>query len=112
MKNSLRIVYTEQRAFGQVPIAEVAIDFGTRDDIPAVLKGIQRLYCNIPVRERVFAVLEECRLASFDCFDERDQAAAKLNSGFGRPGMHLWIGNQLVITNGGCLAGFAVGEPL
>ena len=88
----MRVVYSEQLSFDQVPIEEVVIDSSSRDDIPAVLKAIQYLYANPPLREKVFALLEEHLLESVDQADEREQAAAaKLNPALGRPGMHLWI---------------------
>ena len=88
----MRVVYTEQLSFEQTPIEEVEIDPGSRDDIPAALKGIQHLYCNVPLRERVFTLLEEHILDRVDRADEQEQAAAaRVNPALGRPGMHLWI---------------------
>ena len=52
------VVYTEKLSFEQTPIEEVAIAPRSRDDIPAALKGVQHLYCNVPLREQVFALLE------------------------------------------------------
>ena len=103
----MRIVYTEQLSFDQVPIDEVEIDPGSRDDIPAVLKGIQCLYSNVSLRERVFALLEEHLLERVDRADQQEQAAAaKLNPGLGRPGMPLWIVLVLALLEQGLKCDF------
>ena len=88
----MRVVYTEQLSFEQTPIEEVELDPRSRDDIPAALKGIQHLYSNVPLRERVFTLLEQHILDGVDRADEPQQAAAaRVNPALGRPGMHLWI---------------------
>ena len=45
--------------FGEIAIAQIEFDSKSRDDIPAVLKGLQHIYTNPPLRERVFALLLE-----------------------------------------------------
>ena len=55
----MRIVHDSHIALGQIPIPEIEIDPGSHDDIPAVLKGIQHIYCDEPLRESVFDLLEE-----------------------------------------------------
>ena len=103
----MRIVYTEQLSFDQVPIDEVEIDPGSRDDIPAVLKGIQCLYSNVSLRERVFALLEEHLLERVDRADQQEQAAAaKINPGLGRPGLPLWIVLVLALLKQGLKCDF------
>ena len=87
-----RAVYTEQLSVDQVPIDYVAIDPARCHDISAVLKGFQHLYGNVPLRERVFALIEEHLLTSVGRADEHEQtAAARLNPGLGHPGTHPWV---------------------
>ena len=63
--------------FGEIAIAQIEIDSKSRDDIPAVLKGLQHIYTNAPLRERVFALLLE-------------QVRPGVDLKVGRPGMDLW----------------------
>ncbi len=73
----MRIVKHPQHQFGQVDIAEIPIDARLRDDIPAILKGLQHLYVNEAIRREVFALLE-------------DVLGSQTNKEVGRPGMELW----------------------
>jgi hypothetical protein len=58
-------------------IAEIVISPRSRDDIPAVLKGLQYIYINTNIRTKVFALLETSLRS-----DARQDT--------GRPGMDLW----------------------
>ena len=79
-------------SFDQVLIDEVEIDPGRRHDTPAVRKRVYELYSKVPLRQRVFAIVEKHLLESVTCADNQEWAfAAKLNPAFGRPGIHLWI---------------------
>jgi len=73
----MRIVKHSQSSFGQTNIADIRIDPRSRDDIPAVLKGLQYIYVNTGIRDKVFALLEESLVS-----DARQDT--------GRPGMELW----------------------
>jgi len=73
----MRIVKTSQLHFGQVDISEIKLDPRSRDDIPAVLKGLQYIYTTENIRERVFALLESA-------------LPKDINQDTGRPGMELW----------------------
>lgn len=79
----MRIVNRPQRQFGQVDIADIQFDARSRDDIPAILKGLQYIYVNDPIREKVFTCLEKT-------------ITSKINRNTGRPGMLLW--NILVLA--------------
>ena len=48
----MRIVHDFQTALGQIPIEDIEIDPRSRDDIPAVLKGIQHIYCDLKLRQQ------------------------------------------------------------
>ena len=84
----MRIVKNYQTAFDQIAIEDIPIDASSRDDIPAVLKGIQHVYRDLKVRERLFARLQEHLLQPAG--SATDAADGKLNAALGRPGMELW----------------------
>ena len=71
----MREVQKRQFQFGQVAIEDIWLDPKSRDDIPAVLKGLQHLYK--AHREELFSLLER---------HIRPGADRKV----GLPGMHLW----------------------
>ena len=73
----MRIVKNPQAQFGQIDIAAIQIDARSRDDIPALLKGLQYIYSHEAIREQVFKQLESAL----------DSQAYR---GVGRPGMELW----------------------
>ena len=75
----------------QIAIEDIQIDASSRDDIPAVLKGIQHVYRDLAVRERLFALLEEhLRQPAGSATDAADATVGKLNPALGCPGMELW----------------------
>ena len=73
----MREVQRRQFQFGQAPIGQIWIDPKSRDDIPAVLKGLQHIWREEALRARLFALLDEHILP------EADRTV-------GRPGMELW----------------------
>ena len=73
----MRHVQHPQRHFGQVDIAEIKIDPRSRDDIPALLKGLQHLYVDDELRQKIFAILAKT-------------LGEEVNCEVGRPGMELW----------------------
>lgn len=73
----MRVVKNPQSSFGQVNIADIYINPRSRDDIPAVLRGLQYIYVNADIRDRVFALLEI-------------SLTSDANKDTGRPGMELW----------------------
>ena len=62
---------------GDIDIAAIKLDPRSRDDIPALLVGLQHLYCDRELRTRLFALLEEHLLPN-------------VSHDLGRPGMELW----------------------
>lgn len=62
---------------GQVDIACIEFDLKSRDEIPKLLMGLQAVYCNPEIREKVFAVLEKT-------------LPKKISKKTGRPGMEFW----------------------
>jgi len=79
----MRTVIQPQLKFGETDIAAIVIDPKSRDDIPQLLAGLQHLYTQPTLRERVFALLEEV-------MPERARAKGKASSQTGRPGMEQW----------------------
>ena len=73
----MREVHRSQFQLGQVPIEEIWINPKSRDDIPAVLKGLQHIWSDEELRARLLALLDEHILP------EADRTV-------GRPGMDLW----------------------
>ena len=73
----MREVQRPQFQLGQVPIEKIWINPKSRDDIPAVLKGLQHIWCDEELRARLFGLLDEHILP------EADRTV-------GRPGMDLW----------------------
>ena len=48
-----------QLALGEARIEDIKLDHKYRDDIPAVLLGLQHLYSHEETREKLFSLLEE-----------------------------------------------------
>lgn len=74
----MRVVQNQQMVIGEVDIGAIKFDPKSRDDIPKILRGLQYLYTQLPIRTAIFNLLEE-RLA-------RPEVSKKN----GRPGMTLW----------------------
>ena len=63
--------------FGQTPIDQIKIDMRARDEIPKLLLGLQHIYCDQSLRQKVFDILT-------------DMIPESTDSKNGRPGMDLW----------------------
>jgi hypothetical protein len=73
----MRHLKNPQLHFGEVNIADIDIDARSRDDVPAILKGLQFIYTHDAARKKVFRTLE----AILD---------PSVSTEVGRPGMELW----------------------
>jgi hypothetical protein len=73
----MKKVIQPQRKLGQIDISKIEIDLKCRDEIPKILLGLQRIYCNREIREKVFKLLEELIPPDIDPDN-------------GYPGMDLW----------------------
>ena len=73
----MREVQKQQMDLGAVGIADIELDLKSRDDIPAILLGLQHLYSNQETRTVLFALLEE-------------HIGPGTDRHVGRPGMALW----------------------
>ncbi len=72
----MRKAFDSQMKLGEVDIAGIQFDLRSRDEIPKLLMGLQAIYSNKEIREKVFTVLEK--------------ALPKTSKKTGRPGMELW----------------------
>lgn len=79
----MRSVIQPQLKFGETDIAAIVLDPKSRDDIPQLLRGLQYIYTEIDLRQRVFAILEEVMPARAD-----GKGIASRQTG--RPGMEQW----------------------
>jgi len=79
----MRTVIQPQMQFGQVDIATIVFNPKSRDDIPHILRGLQYIYTNTALRERVFTILQEV-------LPKRVGAEGKASAKTGRPGMEQW----------------------
>jgi len=54
----MRSTQKMQPALGDPVIADIKIDLRSRDDIPALLLGLQHIYCDTETRKEVFRLIE------------------------------------------------------
>ena len=73
----MRVAQNDQMIFGEIDVCKIVFDLKSRDDIPKILRGLQALYTNIPVRTAIFELLQK----------KLSPQVSKTN---GRPGMTLW----------------------
>lgn len=73
----MRQSYHPQMKLGQVAIEDIRLNPRSRDDIPQVLRGLQWLYINEPVRTAIFTLLEA-------------ELQPEIDPQTGRPGMSYW----------------------
>ena len=69
----MRKVEISQMEFGEIAIGEIHIEAKSRDDLSAVLKGIQHIYTGPQIQRRIFTFLTE-------------QVRPGINFKVGRPG--------------------------
>ena len=59
----MRVVLNPQLAIGQIDIERIPLDPQSRDDIPAVLRGLQQIWSDAELRAKLFTLLETHLLA-------------------------------------------------
>jgi len=79
----MRNVIHPQVPLGGTDISAIFLDPKSRDDIPQILRGLQYIYTEPDLRERVFAILQE--IIPF-----RAKGKGKADARIGRPGMEQW----------------------
>ncbi len=76
---------------GYIAIEDIHLDPRCRDDITAVLRGIQFLYSQHDLREEIFTLLEQHLLLQNGSQEKSaHDGAGKITPKGGRPGMSLW----------------------
>ena len=73
----MRVAQNEQMTIGEVDISKIRFDPKSRDDIPKILRGLQFVYTNLPLRIAIFELLDA-------------KISPKVSKTNGRPGMTLW----------------------
>ncbi len=73
----MRKPQTRALSVGEIDIGKIQFDPRSRDDIPAVLRGLQLIYTEEDKRERLFALLGQ-------------SLGENASLSTGRPGMELW----------------------
>ena len=79
----MRNVINPQMLLDGVDIGAIYLDPKSRDDIPQLLRGLQHIYTEPALRERVFTILQEV-------IPDRAKGEGKADAGTGRPGMEQW----------------------
>jgi len=79
----MRNVINPQMLLDGADIGAIYLDPKSRDDIPQLLRGLQHIYTEPALRERVFAILREV-------IPTRAKDGGKADAGTGRPGMEQW----------------------
>ena len=86
----MRTVIQPQMSFGEIDISEIEINIKSRDDIPVILLGLQHIYCDVELRNKVFDILKKVipnRTGQSLTDEERNQ---KADAKKGRKGMEQW----------------------
>jgi IS5 family transposase len=79
----MRNVINPQLTLDSVDIGAIYLDPKSRDDVPQLLRGLQHIYTQPDLRERVFAILREV-------ISQRATGQGRADAGTGRPGMEQW----------------------
>ena len=79
----MRNVINPQMLLDGADIGAIELSSKSRDDIPQILRGLQPIYTEPALRERVFALLQEV-------LPNRAKGDGKADAGMGRPGMEQW----------------------
>jgi IS5 family transposase len=79
----MRNVIDPQMSLDGVDIGAIEWDPKSRDDIPQILRGLQHIYTDPALRERVFALLRQV-------MPPRVRGEGQADAGLGRPGMEQW----------------------
>ena len=70
--------------FGSSDISSITFNPKSRDDIPQLLRGLQFIYLNLELRQRIFSILKEVIPPS-------TKGEGKASALTGRPGMSQWV---------------------
>jgi transposase, IS5 family len=79
----MRNVINPQMLLDGVDIGAIDLTSRSRDDIPQILRGLQHIYTEPGLRDRVFTILQEV-------IPNRAKGEGNADAGTGRPGMEQW----------------------
>ena len=74
----MRNLRNPQLERGEVRIEDIELDIKCRDDFPVLLNGLQDLYSQEALRDRILALMDKCILPGVN------------KKKVGRPGMDMW----------------------
>jgi transposase, IS5 family len=80
VRSRMRQVIPSQLSLDEADIAAIYLDPKSRDDILQLLRGLQHIYTEPSLRERVFAILREV-------LPQRVKGQGQADANTGRPGM-------------------------
>ena len=86
----MRVVHTQQMSFGQIDISMIELDPKSRDDIPAILVGLQHIYTNPELHDSVFEILQQLIPQKMTESVDGIEVNKNVSSTLGRPGMEQW----------------------
>ena len=78
VKMIMQVVQNLEMQVGEVDISQIKFNPKSRDDIPKILRGLQQLYMQLPIRTAIFKLLEE------------ELLPPDVDKNNGREGMSLW----------------------
>jgi hypothetical protein len=79
----VRTVLNPQLTLDEINIGAVKINLKSRDDIPRLLLGLQYIYTQPEIRDKVFEILKEV-------VPQKVDGSGKARTTLGRPGMQQW----------------------
>ena len=91
----MRVAKNNVLRLGQIDIDDVELNPRSRDDIPAVLQGIQFLHRDKDLLRKILSLLSGHLFRNAESKDDSQSAAEdgtrnRINPDLGRPGMSLW----------------------
>ncbi len=85
----MRSVLKPQMSLGEMAIGKIKLNPKSRDDIPAILAGLQYIYITPALHDAVFTILQQI-IPQQTKKEKRDQNHQTVSSSLGRPGMDQW----------------------
>ncbi len=82
----MRTVHEPQMSFGEIDISNIKLNPKCRDDIPAILSGLQFIYVTPELHDSVFNILKTV----IPKRTNDDSSTEEVSSSLGRPGMAQW----------------------
>ena len=87
--NIMRTVEAPQMSFGEIDISMIKLNPKSRDDIPAILAGLQHIYTTPELQKSVFDILQQLIPKQRGELADKEELK-NVSSTLGRPGMAQW----------------------